>query len=466
MKPKGLLGQIHRALIKEGELPSSNLAKRFLMMDTPAAATMVNTLLKDNSLFEKSGDLWKGINVSENRLDKLDLTFCYLTLASDNRTVLSLSIFKLVNSELKPLLTISNTQNSSDFTESKADESFSFDAGILESYRHLARGRVLFFSHLHQRIMMSLLQNRGLTLSEESFPISQLFKMAKLKKVSLDVGVNKIANSLVEVEKEPIDSYESCKLLGEVTKVLLNKIAETGIKSTDEFENSEKSEVYSARWAKAKFDVNTVLGFEETPGVYGFKDKNGEMIYVGKAKSLRRRVLTYFRNSDESPAKLTQLRAEAVEIITHPCGSELEALITENRLIKKYDPKLNSQLNHFDRVGEYKSIPLSIFILPAANENDVTLLFYNSLPDITLKTVSRDEIDSAFSTDVIKENFFSEVSDDSNLTDEKRIAERWILPRLGELTRIDATSCESETDMVEKLEDAVKFSEDSGVIFR
>jgi len=77
------------------------------------------------------------------------------------------------------------------------------------------------------------------------------------------------------------------------------------------------------------------------PGVYLYKDNESQTIYVGKAKSLRNRVRTYFQLSrDLQPHKDQMMDAiEDVEFIV--TDTEGEALALENNLIKQYKPKYN-----------------------------------------------------------------------------------------------------------------------------
>jgi excinuclease ABC subunit C len=79
------------------------------------------------------------------------------------------------------------------------------------------------------------------------------------------------------------------------------------------------------------------------PGCYLYKDKDGKIIYVGKAKNLRKRVTSYFSKKDHDPktALLVQNIADAEFIIT---DSEVEALILENNLIKRHKPRYNIDL--------------------------------------------------------------------------------------------------------------------------
>lgn len=77
------------------------------------------------------------------------------------------------------------------------------------------------------------------------------------------------------------------------------------------------------------------------PGVYQFLDKEGVVIYVGKAKSLRKRVSSYFVESREHSAKVRVLVKQIVEIRHIVVDSETDALLLENSLIKSLQPRYN-----------------------------------------------------------------------------------------------------------------------------
>ena len=79
----------------------------------------------------------------------------------------------------------------------------------------------------------------------------------------------------------------------------------------------------------------------DRPGVYLFKDRSGQVIYVGKAKNLKKRISSYFRSSAELPYKtaLIMKRAEDLDYIL--TATEKEAFILESNLIKKHKPRYN-----------------------------------------------------------------------------------------------------------------------------
>ena len=77
------------------------------------------------------------------------------------------------------------------------------------------------------------------------------------------------------------------------------------------------------------------------PGVYLYKDAGGRVIYVGKAKSLRNRVRSYFSEDKLADAKTGTLISEARDIDYILVDNEKEALALENNLIKQYQPRFN-----------------------------------------------------------------------------------------------------------------------------
>ncbi len=79
----------------------------------------------------------------------------------------------------------------------------------------------------------------------------------------------------------------------------------------------------------------------DSPGVYLHKDKDGNIIYVGKAVSLRSRVRQYFQSSKNQDAKTRSLVKNIADTTTIQTKTEMEALILECNLIKKYMPKYN-----------------------------------------------------------------------------------------------------------------------------
>ncbi len=91
-----------------------------------------------------------------------------------------------------------------------------------------------------------------------------------------------------------------------------------------------------------KKEINDILQtLVETPGVYQFFDSKGEIIYIGKAKNLKSRVSSYFRNDTSHSSKTKLLVRRINDIKTIHVSSETEALLLECNLIKEYRPRYN-----------------------------------------------------------------------------------------------------------------------------
>ena len=103
-------------------------------------------------------------------------------------------------------------------------------------------------------------------------------------------------------------------------------------------------------------DDETLNNLPESPGVYLFRDKANEVVYVGKAKSIRDRVGSYFGEGPRD-GRLERLLSKINGVSFVLTGNEKEAFILENNLIKEHQPKYNAVLKD-DKT--YLSLRLSV----------------------------------------------------------------------------------------------------------
>lgn len=85
----------------------------------------------------------------------------------------------------------------------------------------------------------------------------------------------------------------------------------------------------------------TVASLPDSPGIYRYYNQEGELIYVGKAKSLKKRVSSYFNKQSQYNRKTEKLVSEIRKIEFTLANTEFDALLLENNFIKQYQPKYN-----------------------------------------------------------------------------------------------------------------------------
>ncbi|UCB46193.1 MAG: excinuclease ABC subunit UvrC [Spirochaetota bacterium] len=151
----------------------------------------------------------------------------------------------------------------------------------------------------------------------------------------------------------------------------------------------------STQGSKKIIDLGLILkNLPQNPGVYLMKNKDDEVIYIGKAINLKKRVLSYFqkKQTDEKTFLLIQNIASLETIIT---DNEVEALILESNLIKRYRPKFNIELKDNNKYPYIKITTGEEFpriVKTRIKKNDKALYFgpYTSAKAInrTIKTIT------------------------------------------------------------------------------
>ena len=139
------------------------------------------------------------------------------------------------------------------------------------------------------------------------------------------------------------DAEATAKILIKLIKIISK---ENKIKTLQQLLEFESSLVRYNQLMKIPKDINSSLhALPEAPGVYYFLNKKNEIIYIGKAKSLKDRVRSYF--SSGATGKTKTIVKQAAKIKTEITNSELTALLLEAESIKRINPKHNRQLKKY-----------------------------------------------------------------------------------------------------------------------
>ncbi|MDR2693239.1 MAG: nucleotide excision repair endonuclease [Chitinispirillales bacterium] len=262
----------------------------------------------------------------------------------------------------------------------------------------------VFLSQNHYSALSLAAMNCGAGI-DDYYLMNQLLRAVKEPPVT-PLTLEKAAETLLGGFRTAESAYKRGELLCRAAAEVIGKMKAAGIEN--------RGQLDAALRDGAEFDFTgkniSEKMISELPlraGVYGFTDKSGAYIYIGKAVNLRRRVENYFRFNSESPEKLGKLRAAAHGLTIHVCGSELEALIYEHRLIKKHKPPLNSQLQISERKGSHKPLPDSVILLPHAQDGFRVSVWIRKDQKIKLRSFETDFGEEAALLKELREYFYS-----------------------------------------------------------
>ena len=139
------------------------------------------------------------------------------------------------------------------------------------------------------------------------------------------------------------DAEATAKILIKIIKKLYK---EEGVKTIQQLIEYQSSNIPTNQLIKVPKDIHDALySLPDSPGVYYFLNKKNEVIYVGKAKSLKNRVRSYFAATVVGKPK--RIVKQAAKIKTEITNSELTALLLEAEIIKVINPKHNRQLKKY-----------------------------------------------------------------------------------------------------------------------
>ncbi len=221
---------------------------------------------------------------------------------------------------------------------------------ITEEIKNFIKGSILvghnlsfdyaFLSKEFERaevILPKLQQVCTLKLSRTLFP--------ELKSKSLGNMVKHFKIRHRDVHRALGDAAATAKVFLKILNLLVNDHNCENISDLSSFQITP-SVSKSFRLIKKRL-VNDLANLTDAPGVYFFKDSKDKIIYIGKAKSLKKRVKNYFSSSASRKAKKIARKANRLGFTE--TKSELSALVLEAELIKQHKPQFNTLLKKFSK---------------------------------------------------------------------------------------------------------------------
>jgi hypothetical protein len=458
--------EILKRLRESNGVSSVDLARDFLKFINPVPALAERAVFaiigKDRRCVREEDGLWRAAKPATGpesvELRSMTWRAIHVLTGQDGGKIFHLSAWSVfpepspsLNCWLEPMDKLSEDERST--LTSNSDLLFSLNARheYLNAISLLCNENpVVFLSSRQFNLFNQAAATEGVSVREDVFLISHFFGAAE---ISLPKPLTLESCYRALFEREPVLSNAGSygRILSECMLELVERLAGKGIVTLADFAEAQSKAVEAFDFSGKNFSYKNLLDLPQKPGVYAFSAKSGDYLYIGKTTGLRRRTMGYFRASDESPAKLERLRRESFSLTTYICGSELESLIYEYRLIKKHSPVLNSQTDINERKGDFKPINDCIILLPATQENKVMSFWFRRNQKILLRTIDDLQIPDNFLNELDQFFFSKKLATNANDFPEQEIAVRWIKCHEDELVFVPVSRMKDSREIADSV---------------
>ena len=219
-------------------------------------------------------------------------------------------------------------------------------------------------------------------------------------------------------------------------QALMHLLQERGILQLAGFYEGKK---HHPDYSKYHFDQEFIENLPFSSGCYIMKNDKGDVIYVGKAKNLNQRVRSYFSETAEPDDKLARIRKEIHDLEIQQTGSELEALLLEQKLIRTFHPPINSLFAIHHRHYRQKNRYSQILLLPSTQDEFVKLYFINSEFGLREYDLAKKFSNAEKLKNAITKFFFQPAESEpaGNAKEDMELAMSWLSLNEDHVTNID-----------------------------
>lgn len=379
---------------------SMELAKKFLkLQDTQSSfahITISSILSKNKRCFIDSHGNWhtKQISPSCNTLEQLPLTAIFIlgNTEKKNRQIYYIALWKILP---EPQYLIGGWAVDEDFLQKtgKGDLQWIYDNSIFASGSSEPVLDVLNQSKFTIPVYLCASQHNmlrfasaasGMELTDDSIYIDELFQCADIK-IDDPEDLGCYCTALFGKTSDNISAFKQGQLFAECVRESVRVLMEKGIYSREDVDNLLK-EIRKPLISGKEFSYEQICALPSGRGVFGFKDKNGKYLYIGKTDNLKRKILGFLRNGYSSSAKLQFLIEQSQSLTTYQCASELEALLYEHRLILKHSPQLNPKID-FHAKAPAENLEDCIIVMPHTQTESLMTFWFCRNKKIKIKAV-------------------------------------------------------------------------------
>jgi len=466
-----MIEKIYKYLVeKDSKVSTQEIIEKFFHVFNqypPQMETIVESILKDDSRFvrDEIGEWY--IQKKYEKQNLADVVFSIVeteVIPIDSKTEIPvlLGIARVKNMKLISQQIFSLDISDQDFPQlrNKINQlqqnlivDLVFNRNAEEIYQNLDKTIVISYTPSKvMAIMNYFLRNQiGLELEAETMSLVNLARkiMPGIKIKSIE----DIANSLSIVFHSPLDLKNRLNLMAEILSTFLHEFNQLNIRTLTELREFIDRTKTWIDFSSYNFNKDYIKNLPTTPGVYLMKDNQDQIFYVGKAKNLKSRVESYFINRSDMDDKGMSILSRLFDLIYQEVGSELEALLLENKCINEYQPDLNTQIKiHTLDILEYRKTRILI-LLPGISEEQIVLFLVNGTNTATVIIINNKERpDWQYLNKVIKQIFFNHVQIESNFSLEQiEIIWRWFSVHKKMINFLDVEQCGSLENCMETI---------------
>jgi len=251
-----------------------------------------------------------------------------------------------------------------------------------------------------------------------------------------------IADGLNISFNSPLNFSERLYLIIDMLVELLNKLKQKNIESIEDLSEFLSETVEWINFSDYNFNQQFIRDLPPKPGIYLMKNRDGEIFYVGKSKNLKSRVESYFINKTDIDEKEKKILKEIYDLQIETVGSELDALLLENRYINLYQPKLNKQFKiHHLKKQKFINSRIILF-MPSGIKNKINLFFINGIYSVSHYTLEKDKSNFNQLKKSVQQFFFAETGRSGLYNSEQiEIILRWLDMNKNNINFFDVDEC-------------------------
>ncbi len=302
-------------------------------------------------------------------------------------------------------------------------------------YSELENKLKIFLTYKDLMLISDFIDDNDLRGDNETILVSELLRVVSLSS-ERPLTLESLSNEVLRKNDIPASAYRQGERFAYCVSEMFNLIKRMGIETKgDLFDtiNSQNKILFKGK----SFSYEDLVKQPSSNGVYGFKDVNQKSIYIGKSKNLKGSLLNFFRMADDSDRNVNLVQKDSFSFNAYECGSELESLLYEYRLKRKYNLPIEKNIESDIRTESSCIKDDCIVLIPYTNGSQCMSFWFNKEKKIVMKKIDLNWLENSESIKEIEKYFFKTGPfPDAHDLYESMIASDWIQKNESTLTMI------------------------------